>query len=1136
MDKSFFNDRLFHSLKVSGGRRQFVLSGEIEDYFMVNRLLGLHDLETALKEYLKTRGFEIVVFIKSLNKPEFLTPEMEQHFQSIVRHQSVDPQAQNAGHNTRTFVPRRERGNVAAASPEGVPQRNGSDVTNNTPSTSSASTGSAAAASNASQTAVEVTNAANNSEQSFLDLLTRLFCSSIKSVVVFFHPENMWIGQPTENDLRKLETVLRWSTITNGHPESASLLVINPSRLAEFNTVANHLLDRNNFTRNIILSKPGKREIESFLSRFACRYDYWGQLDKVAAIAYAKGFTLYNFSELLREYVKNNAKEQTLNGIFSDSSQAKTLDELTAEINALVGLPLVKEEVRKMIANAQYEKEERRLGREPSPLNYHSFFLGNPGTGKTMVARLLGQIFWALEIRSSQAFVEVTYSDIISSYNEGETVENMKNKICEASGGVLFIDEFYLFAENEWGRKALETLMTEMETNRDSLTVIMAGYEERLPDLYNVNPGFKSRINRKLNFSDYSVDEMAQMFELMCANENGMVLSEEAKNKLHRYLDSFSQRGGIGNGRGVRNIFEKTKENRALRRASDTVVLPDDLPDPLTFRQEEAESVLKELESNYIGLPRVKTFFSMMFNRQRGLECQGESVTGMNHCIFLGNPGTGKTSVAREMGKLFYALGIISEKNKLIEVDPIADLTSQYQSEYTQKVRDVFDRALGGVLFIDEAYQLAKDEQGRKVLDQIVKRLTEPAYSNMVVIMAGYSDDMQELFKVNSGLKRRFPHEVIFDDFTPAELCQIFYQCMERDKKTVLQSEKDIFNSRLLAILARKATARNFGNAGVVNNFYRDIVRTNQSKRLLNCPDADKSYLTVEDVTGIHSTKVETIEEILAELNANFIGMRSLKDKLGSISKKIHIERKRAQGRSNVISSVLPGQYNMRFVGNPGTGKTTIARYMARVFCSLGIIENPKVKEYRGGDLKGSYLGQTKDKVNKIFESSEGCVLVIDEIYSLYDASSNNTNSYGQEAIDTLVGCITDLRNATTITIIAGYKNKMDTFLMANQGLMSRFGTEVEFPDYTDEECTQILIKKLESISLTFPNTKDFTTRLNNMFAHLRYNAASKFGNARTVEGVFNQIIENQAARLPFDISISDERLQSIIMEDIPQY
>ena len=160
--------------------------------------------------------------------------------------------------------------------------------------------------------------------------------------------------------------------------------------------------------------------------------------------------------------------------------------------------------------------------------------------------------------------------------------------------------------------------MKEMEDNRDNLTVIFAGYEERLPELFKVNPGFKTRVNRILRFADYSTTEMVQMFEMMAAKENGMKLTLEAREKLLRYIDSYAKRGGLGNGRGIRNLFDKTKGLRALRRAYGSQILPEDLPDPISFKKEEAEAVINGLEKDFIGLPRVKEFFRFRRDQDGG--------------------------------------------------------------------------------------------------------------------------------------------------------------------------------------------------------------------------------------------------------------------------------------------------------------------------------------------------------------------------------------------------------------------------------------------------------------------------------------------------------------------------------------
>ena len=249
----------------------------------------------------------------------------------------------------------------------------------------------------------------------------------------------------------------------------------------------------------------------------------------------------------------------------------------------------------------------------------------------------------------------------------------------------------------------------------------------------------------------------------------------------------------------------------------------------------------------------------------------------------------------------------------------------------------------------------------------------------------------------------------------------------------------------------------------------------------------------------------------MADLDKNFIGLKSLKEAIKKMSNRIRLE----QIRSNKLG-VPPsgGGFNIRFVGNPGTGKTTIARYIADIFCSLGIITRPRIREYRGVDLKGSYVGQTKDKVNKLFEDSQDSVVLIDEIYSLYQKNSNNQDSFALEAIDALVGAMTDPKNATTIIIIAGYKDRMNEFLEGNAGLASRFPLEIEFPDYNDAECVEIVKRSLAKKKFTVSDERIFNDRLSKYFSVVRKKMGSNFGNARTAGSVVSYIEDSVSSRL----------------------
>ena len=554
-----------------------------------------------------------------------------------------------------------------------------------------------------------------------------------------------------------------------------------------------------------------------------------------------------------------------------------------------------------------------------------------------------------------------------------------------------------------------------------------------------------------------------------------------------------------------------------------------------SFDKNEAERLLGSIENTFIGLDKVKSFCRTMYNRQLGYSLRDEKCSGMNNCIFMGNPGTGKTSVARKMGEFFAALGLISDYNIFIEIDPIADLTSKWQSEYTEKIRNVFNQAKSGILFIDEAHQLANNEQGHNVLDQIVKILTEPEYESILVIMAGYPEEMRKLYSINSGLKRRFPHEVVFDNFSPEELKEIFYQTMQAENQHIVPADRELFDSQLESILKKMARTRHFGNAGAVISYYRDVVKNNQIARILQDTSLDKFQLIPADLLNSKANNQESIDDILAELDRDFIGLEPLKKQIRAFANKIRFEKMRAEKIKSVSSSMEPGMYNMRFVGNPGTGKTTIARYMARIFCALEVIDNPHVKEFRGVDLKGSYVGQTKDKVNDIFENNPSHVIIIDEVYSLYDSRSSSHDSFSLEAIDTLVGAITDPRNASVILVIAGYKDRMDEFLSSNPGLERRFKNEILFPDYSDEECKDILFQMFKKEHYLYPDTVDFADQVKSVFAHLRRTMKENFGNGGTVASVFNQIIENLSSRI-FNSGddVSEEALQKIIPDDLP--
>jgi stage V sporulation protein K len=276
------------------------------------------------------------------------------------------------------------------------------------------------------------------------------------------------------------------------------------------------------------------------------------------------------------------------------------------------------------------------------------------------------------------------------------------------------------------------------------------------------------------------------------------------------------------------------------------------------------------------------------------------------------------------------------------------------------------------------------------------------------------------------------------------------------------------------------------------------------------------------DEEAVH---VEKIEDVLAELES-FTGMESIKKDVQSLINLLKIQKQRENQGLTVIKPSL----HMVFTGPPGTGKTTVARIMGRVFKALGILKKGHIVETDRSGLVAGYVGQTAIKVDEVIQKSLDGILFIDEAYTLSPAGGND--SFGQEAIDTLLKRMEDNRDSLVV-IVAGYEEDMQRFIESNPGFKSRFNKYINFYDYKPEELTDLFASILNKNK--YIASQDLLERLNSEFSELYHSRTKSFGNARVVRNLFEKIVENQSNRLAsVSGELTETDLQTLISEDFP--
>jgi len=436
----------------------------------------------------------------------------------------------------------------------------------------------------------------------------------------------------------------------------------------------------------------------------------------------------------------------------------------------------------------------------------------------------------------------------------------------------------------------------------------------------------------------------------------------------------------------------------------------------------------------------------------------------MQHFVFLGPPGTGKTAVARIVAKIFYAFGLLDAPT-VVEAQR-ADLVGEYLGATAIKANELIDSALGCVLFIDEAYSLVNegdgqnDRFGNEAVQALLKR-AEDDRDRLVIILAGYERQMEGFLASNPGLTSRFAIRVKFSGYSPTELLQLADLTVARRGEVIDTQARSVL-WRMFEEVGRRRLGDELGNGRFVRTL---LERAGQARdvRVMGAGSepapADLITLGGGDLEQAYSEltsryrgydETPTLESALAELDA-LVGLEPVKRQVHEIAAQLKVARLRdAQG----LTSQPPVRHFV-FTGPPGTGKTTVARILARIFAALGLLVRPGVVEAHRADLVGDHLGSTAIKTNKLVDSALGGVLFIDEAYSLYNDGYSGGDAFGAEAVATLLKRAEDDRDRL-VMVLAGYTDDMSRFLRTNPGLASRFSVRIAFPSYGPEELVRI--------------------------------------------------------------------------------
>lgn len=497
------------------------------------------------------------------------------------------------------------------------------------------------------------------------------------------------------------------------------------------------------------------------------------------------------------------------------------------------------------------------------------------------------------------------------------------------------------------------------------------------------------------------------------------------------------------------------------------------------------------------------------------------------HMVFLGNPGTGKTTIARIFSDILREEGLLS-RGHLVSAK-VSDLEAGYVGQTRIKTQALCDKARGGVLFIDEAYGLMGTgreqhvDYGQEAIEVLIQFMEE---RDSLVILAGYELEMENLLKNgNTGFESRIEEtsKFYFNDYPAEVLFEIF-------KSKIGKREMDTeFETNIKLVISTMFRSRNmrWGNAREMEKLARRVLsqqRQNKNTGVLVVNDIPQELLRMINPEL-------SFDEVMSEIN-QLVGLQSVKKELKRLLNRVKGSRMRA------LQSDSPQTYledmNYLFLGNPGTGKTTVAKMMGNILFQAGILSSSEISKKTVGSIVGGIVGQTSKNIDSMFKDDAGKVIFIDEAYGFLTQGSEGTN-----AINAICDNVLDPRfKGRQAIILAGYTDEMGKLINQNPGIPSRFRHKFIFEDYTNPELWSILCDMTQKQGMKFSRVSECKELAYRWFDEKRASAKERFANARECEELLETLLSNIEPRVSMhpEKAKDPEYIYTFTPEDFPHF